>query len=96
MNKIKWKNELYELVGYSIIDFPQEFKDYPETIQQIVQNAEFFSIKYGVSYLDLYKSVEEFIEKYANTYESFANKDYLFKAGVFVRGTFVYKKIKNE
>lgn len=92
--KIIWKNELYELIGYSIIDFPQDFKDYPETIEQMIQNAEFFSSKYGVSYLELYEYVAPFIDKYANTYESWANKDYLFKAGVFVRGTFIYKKVK--
>lgn len=94
-NFIIFDKKLYELIGWSIIDFPAAFKDYPETTEQILQNAIFYSKKYGVTYLDLYKEIEDFIKKYANTYKPY-NSDYIFKSGVFIKGTFVYKLVKDE
>jgi len=91
--RIQWDNKTYQLVGYSVIEFPVDFKDYRETIDQMLSNAEFYGEKYGITYLDLYDEIGEFIRKYSRTYVPF-NSEYIFKSGVFIKGTFIYKLVE--
>lgn len=92
---ITFKEKVYQLIGYSIIDFPQEFEHYKETSEQILTNSIYYSETYGVTYLDLYEDIGKFIEKYGRTYTP-VNSEYIFKSGLFIKGTFIYKLIKNE
>ena len=92
---IDFKEKFYELVGYSIIDFPQEFQYYKETSEQILSNSIFYSSIYGVTYLDLYEDIKNFIEKYGSTFQP-CNSEYIFKSGTFIKGTFIYKLLNEE
>ncbi|MGV8961938.1 MAG: hypothetical protein ACOH2V_00975 [Candidatus Saccharimonadaceae bacterium] len=93
---ITFKEKKYKIIGWSCIDFPVEFKDYKSSIDQIISNSLFHSEKYGITYLDLYEKIADFVEQIGSTYISYAYPQYLFKCSVFIKGTFIYELIQEE
>jgi hypothetical protein len=78
----------YKLVGYSVINFDSDLQNHKAVHEEILGNS-----KYHTEKLNLYLEAKNFIDRYAETFAPSNNPDYIFKSCLFIKGTFIFKKL---
>lgn len=90
---MKFNDKEYEYYSWSIIEFPIEhLKYYRDISQQVIENSEYFTPKFGYDYESIYKELEPFLEKQSK-FIPVHHKDYIFLISRFIKGTFILKLV---
>lgn len=93
-----FKDKVYELVGYSLIDYSPDYRYDKSRTDQIISNSKDNPIECKESYSNFYNfygDMEEFMDKFATTIMPI-NSEYIIKFHSLIRGSFVYKLLNSQ
>ena len=85
----------YVCIGYSRINFEEEYKTYKSVTDEIIENSKFFTSEYGIYNEEWYKDILSILKRYASIYVSNHYPSLLFVFHSILKGTYIFEQ-QNE
>lgn len=93
---ITFKNEKYVCIGYSKINFEEEYKYYKSTVMEIVENSKFHTPEHGVFNDSWYEEISPILQRWASIFVSPHYPNLIFVFGKLFNGTYIFEKVEKE